>query len=134
MAKATQLQSRERQETIFNMMLDGYSRYAIVRYCSNKWHIGSRQVDKYITKINEELNKTKAESFEAIKRRAIKRCERHRVRCREAGDRRTEAIMIKEINEIEGSKIQKHEITGVEGKPLIPAQIVIQLPDNGRSK
>jgi len=48
--KATNAEIELRVQTVIKMTIQGYSRAEIVRYGSNKWKIGDRQMDDYVAK------------------------------------------------------------------------------------
>ena len=110
--KATQHEADIRREEILTMILDGYSTFAIVRFFAERYKIGRRQVEKYITQINAKFAEKANESFDEKLNRAIKRCERFRTKCVKAGVLKTAAVMIKEIHELEGLKIKRVDVTG----------------------
>lgn len=58
MAKSTDAEIELRVSTIYEMVVKGASRKYIVRYCSEKYNISSRQVDTYLSRVNEEIKLT----------------------------------------------------------------------------
>jgi len=58
MAKSTEAEIELRVSTIYEMVVKGASRKYIVRYCSEKYNISSRQVDTYLSRVNEEIKLT----------------------------------------------------------------------------
>jgi len=58
MAKSTDAEIELRVSTIYEMVVKGASRKYIVRYCSENYNISSRQVDTYLSRVNEEIKLT----------------------------------------------------------------------------
>lgn len=55
MAKSTAAEIELRVQMIVAMILQGYSRADIVRYCAKKWKIESRQSDEYLLKAKAQI-------------------------------------------------------------------------------
>jgi len=58
MAKATDAEIQLRIDTIYEMVVKGTSRKNIVRYCSEKFSISSRQTDEYLSRVYQEIKDT----------------------------------------------------------------------------
>lgn len=54
--KASMIEAEERREVIFEMLIKGYRRSQIMRFCAEKYNIRERQVDVYIAQVKEQLN------------------------------------------------------------------------------
>lgn len=53
--KANKAQASSRTKQVVDWILLGYTRSEIVRFCSDKWDIGDRQVDDYMAAANREI-------------------------------------------------------------------------------
>jgi hypothetical protein len=81
--KITQAESELRLQQVYEMLIDSYSRYMIIQYCTKTWGLEARQVDEYIKKATDKIkeyvnetvedftNKSKAK-FEKLYNMAIK--------------------------------------------------------------
>lgn len=56
--KSTFLEVQDRVSAVFNLLLIGASRRKIRQFAAEKWGISDRQVDRYISKANEEFRHT----------------------------------------------------------------------------
>ena len=56
--KATDAEIQLRIDTIYEMVVKGASRKYIVRYCSEKFKISSRQTDEYLSRVYDEIKNT----------------------------------------------------------------------------
>jgi len=67
MKKATLIESAQRVDTIFDMILQGASRSDVIRYCSEEYGIGERQSEVYMKKARElmqaDAEKARSDNF-----------------------------------------------------------------------
>ena len=61
--KSTNAEIELRLSTIYEMVVKGASRKYIVRYCSEKFEITSRQTDEYLKRVYEEIKETYGEDY-----------------------------------------------------------------------
>jgi hypothetical protein len=71
--KANNMEADQRREVIFEMMLKGYRKSQIVRFCSENYKIGERQVEKYITQVNDDFAERSEKRKEVLIGQAIAR-------------------------------------------------------------
>ena len=50
MAKSTNAQTKQRIHEVFTMLVNGVTRFDIVRYAAKRWKVTSRQVDTYLAR------------------------------------------------------------------------------------
>jgi hypothetical protein len=63
MAKATDAEIELRIATLYEMIVKGCSRAYIVRYSSEKWNIGERQVDDYLKLVKDKIQDTYGKEY-----------------------------------------------------------------------
>lgn len=61
--KSTNAEIELRLATIYEMVVKGASRKYIVRYCSEKFEITSRQTDEYLKRVYDEIKETYGENY-----------------------------------------------------------------------
>jgi len=123
--KGTREQVEQRIEEVYGMMCDCYTTGQIVRYCAEQWGIKRRQAEGYIARCNERLETTHKESFEKIHKRAMDRTKRFYQRCMKAKQYPSMASALKELNELEGVKTQRIQLSGDAQNP-----VVVQISDD----
>ena len=67
LAKATNAQIRERIEQVKSMIIDGFTRYAILEHCRKTWGVKRASTDNYIAAATEEIE----EEFTPIREKEI---------------------------------------------------------------
>jgi hypothetical protein len=63
MAKATDAEIQLRIAILYEMIVKGCSREYIVRYSSEKWNIGDRQVDDYLKLVRNKIQNTYGQEY-----------------------------------------------------------------------
>lgn len=53
--KASNIEADQRREVIFEMILKGYRRSQIIRYCAETFSIGERQTENYISQVYDDF-------------------------------------------------------------------------------
>ena len=56
--KSTDIELRNRLLIVYKMVIEGYSKANIVRYGSEKWKIGERQIEDYLFKVKDKIKET----------------------------------------------------------------------------
>ena len=51
--KVNAVESERRAHIVYDLLVDGYTRYEIIKYCGDNWGIEKSQVDVYISKAKE---------------------------------------------------------------------------------
>lgn len=53
--RSTNAAREYRISAVYQLLVDGKSRWDIVQYCANEWNIGARQADNYIKQAREKI-------------------------------------------------------------------------------
>lgn len=127
--KANTVETEERTMIVLDMLLSGLKRREILINVANNeklnWNICDSQIDNYISKANKiikeygELNKKK------IIAKARARYEFLYKELVNVKDYKSAASIVEKDTELAGVKIQKTELTGKNGKDLIPDRPII---------
>ena len=114
--KSGHLEALKREGIIENMLLDGMKYKDIVLYSAKNWKIKSRQVTKYITKINRRWNITFSEDRRKNLIESINRRKRLYIRAIEKKDIRTANAIQDSIDKLRGLFTERVEISGSLGE------------------
>ena len=135
MAKADKIEILKRLRTVQEWMMQGQNTTDIIRQCVSQWGISERQAYRIIEKGYDD--------FYLINKRHTKRklyyhVEARRKLFRDLKDKntpkgaRTANLILDSMAKLEGVFIEKHEVTGKDGQPLVEATTtVVILPSNG---
>jgi len=119
--KATDAQALERRNQVLDMMLDGASRYAIVRYGTENWGITEHGVEKYIKKANAIISKQAERDVGKLIDKTQRRLERLLAKANNKNDLHTVRLVIKDIRDLYGldrpAKIEQ----------IVPEDIIVEL-------
>ena len=113
--KSGHIEALNRESKIEDLLLDGLKHKDIVRYSAEKWNIKSRQVEKYITKINKRWDKTFSEDHRENLIESINRRKRLYIRALEKKDIRTANAIQDSIDKLRGLFKEQIEISGSLG-------------------
>ncbi|OOG19142.1 hypothetical protein BWD42_04110 [Sphingobacterium sp. CZ-UAM] len=139
--KTPKYEIERRIRNVQEWIMDDYPYGDIVRSIVNKWGLSERQAQRYIKTAYDEFKDKEELSIEAKKAYYIKRKKKlirdmdPRVKTTASGARAINKIL-DSMAELEGIKINKVQLTGKDGEPLIPEvgvlPAVVILPNNGR--
>jgi hypothetical protein len=73
--KSTTIEIEKRVNQVYEMLLDGYSRFDIVQYCAKNYNVQPRQADYYIAEANREMKENVNIDREFEYKLAVKRGE-----------------------------------------------------------
>lgn len=116
--KANTFEAEWRKTFIQGLMLDGCPTAEIVRFCSEKYNISRRQVEKYIQQINQRFKESSMIDRDTEFAKALKRMTRLYNKCLKKGDLKSAIIASREKHELLGLKKYRFEHTGADGGPL----------------
>lgn len=135
MPKADRSEIHKRIRTVQEWLMQGYSTTDIIMQCTSKWGISERQAYRLHEKAYDEFHELKKRG---TKRRLYYHIETRMKLFRELKDKtspsgaRAANKILDSIAKLEGVMIEKHEVTGKDGKPLVEsATTVVILPSNG---
>lgn len=136
MAKSSFPELQARLRTVMEWILDDHTYTDIKKSILAKWDISDRQAKRYYADAYELLSEGAEHNIERKKAFYIQR-KKKLIRDMDPKEKKT-ASGVAAINkildsmaEIEGVKVNKHELTGKNGKDLNLVTI-FELPDNGR--
>lgn len=146
---ADQSEKLRRVEMIAHYLIQGYSHSDIIRNCKPTWNVTKRTIENYIHDAHEFLVENVVKKLE--KRYAWHQAARlalYREKLKERKDVSKSSLnladktlalsrvdkvlmgLLRDMARIDGLYIERVEITGKDGAPLVPN--IIALPDNGR--
>jgi len=126
--KSGHIESLNRESKIEDLLLDGLKHKDIVGYSAEKWNIKSRQVEKYITKINKRWDETFSEDRRKNLIESINKRKRFQVRALNKNDIRTANAIQDSIDTLRGLFTERVEISGSLGE-LSQAETKAMLKD-----
>lgn len=119
--KSNRLEAAERASFVKRLFLQSKERSEIVRICSQKWGISERQIVNYMAKARRDIQK------EFHKRDALSLTWHIKARqniidkCIEANQPHAALSALQDIAKLQGLYIDKSEVTGKDGGPLVIA-------------
>ena len=122
----------QRINKVIEWLVLGLSRAQILQYAAEKteWNISERQIDTYISRANEEIEKHAQTVRERELGKSIKRLEMLFHSCMKVQDYQRALAVQKELNELLGLKAPvKQEVTGKDGSELTIQIIRGKKPD-----
>jgi len=127
--KANTVETEERTMIVLDMLLSGLKRREILINVANNeklnWNICDSQIDNYISKANKIIKEYGKLNKEKIIAKARARYEFLYKKLVDVNDYKSAASIVEKDTELAGIKIQKTELTGKNGKDLIPDRPVI---------
>lgn len=126
--KADTAEAMRRVAEIEEKLLSGESRAEIVRFCTNKYGLAARQIDKYMVRARQQLRKSINERTELSINWHIRARKRLLREANDQRDTRSALSVLRDIGELQGFYVEKHEVTGKDGAPIE----YIKLPETAR--
>jgi len=127
--KANTVETEERTMIVLDMLLSGLKRREILINVANNeklnWNICDSQIDNYISKANKIIKEYGKLNKEKIIAKARARYEFLYKKLVDVNDYKSAASIVEKDTELAGIKIQKTELTGKNGKDLIPDRPII---------
>lgn len=139
--KSSKFEIERRIRNVQEWILDDHTYSDIMRSIVNKWGVSDRQAQRYIKSAYEEFKEKNELSMDIKKAFYMKRKMKiirdmdPKVKTTASGARAINKIL-DSMAELDGIKINRIQLTGNDGEPLIPEAgilpAVIILPSNGR--
>ena len=127
--KANTVETEERTMIVLDMLLSGLKRREILINVANNeelnWNICDSQIDNYISKANKIIKEYGKLNKKKIIAKARARYEFLYKKLVNVKDYKSAASIVEKDTELAGVKIQKTELTGKNGKDLIPDRPII---------
>ena len=127
--KANTVETEERTMIVLDMLLSGLKRREILINVANNeelnWNICDSQIDNYISKANKIIKEYGKLNKKKIIAKARARYEFLYKELVNVKDYKSAASIVEKDTELAGVKIQKTELTGKNGKDLIPDRPII---------
>lgn len=121
MAKSSKHIVNQRINEITEMLIEGKSRNGIIQYGTGHWEVGERQIDKYIARARNVIQKEIVKDLEFDYAKSLKRFESLYYKAIEGKDYRLALAVNKEISTIQGLyKIQIEHSGNMEFISNIP--------------
>jgi len=125
--KSTKSETEKRKNYIIGMILDGYSRSAIVQYGAENWQTKTRMMDKYIAKANAEIKeRAKVDREENIDFHLQSR-KRNLVRAVKKQDNRLVKDILRDLGELQGIYPKKQLEIETKVVPVTKEQLMSEL-------
>jgi len=123
--KSTSVELEARVSAIYRLLLSGMRRQEIIQYVADKtdWGVSERTIDTYMEHARKEIAEVTSEERQASLGMAYKRLDMLYFKSLLINDYKTALAVQKEINDINGIKVLRQEITGKDGEPLNPKQM-----------
>lgn len=135
MSKSDKLESNNRVRTVQEWILQGFATVDIIKQCTGKWNISERQAYRIYNKAYDWFHDLRQKGS---KRRLYYHMEVRLKLYRDLKDKtspqgaRSALKILDSMAKLEGVMIEKHEVTGKDGGPIIETntQTVVILPSN----
>ena len=123
--KSTSVEMEARISAVYRMLLSGMRRQEIIQYVADKtdWGVCERTLDTYMERARLDIAEVTAEERQTALGMAYKRLDTLYYKSLLINDYKTALAVQKEINDINGIKVLRQEITGKDGEPLNPKQM-----------
>ena len=116
MPKSTKAEYEARIAAVYRLLIQGSRRRDIMQYVENAgWGVSESMVDKYIAAATAEISEVTELEKKAALGMAYKRLDMLFSLCHTEKDFKTCLAVQRELNELGGLKIEKHEVTGNMG-------------------
>jgi hypothetical protein len=119
--RATLAERNRRVTEVYRLRLDGYSRRDIIRYAIDNWGVKERQVKNYLRKAVAIEIEDGQKIREYAREKALLRLEALYKQATIKGlDKNAwlQRALINDMADISGARVNKHEVSGPEGKPI----------------
>lgn len=125
--KSTRAETESRVGAVIGMLLDGYSRDAIVQYGAEKWQLKVRMMDKYIAKANKSITARAKDDRESTVDWHLQSRKRLLVRAVNEKDYRLVKDTLRDLAELQGMYPKKQLEIETKVVPVTKEQLMSEL-------
>lgn len=132
--RCTRAEKEFRKKIIRKLVVAGVQKSDITEYFEHRFGISKKQVNKYFSEVNREMVEEGRKESELMFALSVARLESALTECIMTEDMTNRIRVMKELNEIQGLRVQKHELGGPGGDGI---QLILDsdyVPKDNESK